>query len=82
MFTKKKVKNRSQYQQRKTIDTTHQNQLKEFEKKYGNSRANALRKKYDVLKMELNTLTKKKKRDMSDSEIERVFSLQKDLQQK
>ena len=81
MFTKKKVKNRSQYQQRKTIDTTHQNQLKEFEKKYGNSRANALRKKYDVLKMELNTLTKKKKRDMSDSEIERFFSLQKDLKE-
>jgi len=79
MFTKKKVKNRSQSQQRKTIDTTHNNQLKTFEK--FSKKEKDIRQKYENLKCENDKLSAIPRREMSDEQIERYFEIQDKIKQ-
>tara|TARA_B110000881_G_scaffold142168_1_gene125490 strand:- start:2936 stop:4138 length:1203 start_codon:yes stop_codon:yes gene_type:complete len=77
MFTKKKIKNRSQHVQRKTMDTTHLSKLDTFEKMQEDEAKTNNEKEH--LQNELNSLEGRSRRELSDDELNHLFALRKKL---
>lgn len=73
MFTKKKIKNRSQQSQRRTVDTAHSSKLKSLNA-LPKKEAQLLKQKTE-LENELAELKQIPKREMSDEQIDRLFDL-------
>lgn len=77
MFTKKKVKNRTQQIQRKTIDSTHSAQLSTFEE--NDATCSSLKKKVTELQSELDTLQKMPKRSLTNEQFDRLYEIEEEI---
>ena len=77
MFTKKKVKNRTQHTQRKTIDSTHSAQLTSFEE--NTETCSVLKTKQATLQSELDALEQIPKRSLTNEQFDRLYEIEEDI---
>ena len=79
MFTKKKVKNRSQHSQVKTIDSTHSARVNEFAKTEKD--VLLLEKKRTKVLSLIETLNTKVRSKLSNEEFDQLFEAERTLEE-